>query len=296
MKKFILLLAMVISISQIKAQIMPSARYYYFPKFDSTQKEWEFMNNTMFNSEFLFTWGSYMNEKDRSFRLNGIVEVLKTSNSSVFINLSNELNANTLNDVSFNPRTTSWEENIGYIYNAEGYQLLLGGFHRCKHEVDNSDVPAGDEPDPTYNPEKRIIILSGFRGGVAKEFNISSDFTNKSQSDIEFYGYSADLRTPKVNTEIDWDKLVSTWRFTTRFDYNVIKNFNLYTRANTALYFMNSIEQTYQLELGFFFKGKASAWEVYLLHEKSFDELAFLIPNTTRFTGLGVRLRTNDAF
>lgn len=162
------------------AQIMPSNNFKFKPEiFDSLQLRgnklvenvYGFGVNSYFNSEFQVTSNSYKNEKDRIFRLNGVIEIFKSKRDIILLSLNNELNANSLNDISFNPRQAIWEENLVYLHNLGKFNnkhfiYNINLFHRCKHDIDNLDPANSDVPDLTANLSKRVVILTGLTSGL----------------------------------------------------------------------------------------------------------------------------------
>lgn len=291
---------------------MPSNNFKYRPQiFDEIlfrdSNSTNFLTNTHFNTEFIISNNSYQNEKDRIYRLNGALEIYSTFRDMLLFNLSNELNANSLNDIAFNPRQTIWEENLTYLHNFGTYhnKQFMGNisfFHRCKHEVDNTDRPAGDAPSPDYEPTKRVIILTGVNTGLTisnKDYHnnqngekIKNDFRYIGKFDLEYYFYSSDIRQPKTEIEFDWNDLIASSRFNFRLDYNIYKDIQIFNGTELTLFWFKKLgaKINHKIELGTSIKGKKLGLDVYFVNQFMFDELAFVTQNPTLFYGMGVRL------
>ena len=313
--KFTLLLIFVLSINSINiiAQIMPSNNFKYKPQiFDSLDhnlnyRNFGYLTNTYFNAEFLITNNSFRNEKDRIYRLNGILEVYRNNRDIIAFNLSNELNANSLNDIGFNPRQSIWEENLTYLhnfgtYNSKYYMANVSLFHRCKHEIDNSDSPDGDAPKPNYTPTKRVIILTGINTGLTisnTKYQISkgevvheNKFRFFVKADIEYYLNKSDIRQPNDSINYDWSNLIASSRINMRLNYNIYKDINIFNSNELTLFWFKEVgaKSNYKVELGGSIQTKGMNFDVFFINQYLFDELAFVNQNPTNFIGLGVRL------
>ena len=313
-----LLLVLFVNSYNIIAQIMPSNNFKYKPQiFDSLDNNLNYRNfgyltNTYFNAEFLLTNNSFRNEKDRVYRLNGILEVYRNNRDIIAFNLSNELNANSLNDIGFNPRQSIWEENLTYLhnfgtYNSKYYMANVSLFHRCKHEVDNSDSPEGDATKPDYIPTKRVIILTGINTGLTVsntryQINKGEDiknqeiYTNKLRyfikGDLEYYLFSSDIRQPNDSITYDWSNLIASSRINLRLNYNIYKDIHIFNSNELTLFWFKEVgaKSNYKIEIGSSIQTKGISLDVFFINQYIFDELAFINQNPSNFIGLGVRL------
>lgn len=309
---FKLILQFSVSPIELHSQIMSSNTFKYKPQiFDEIlfrdSNSTNFLTNTHFNTEFIISNNSFQNEKDRIYRLNGALEIYSSYRDMLLLNFSNELNANSLNDIALNPRQSIWEENLTYLHNFGTYQnkQFMGNisfFHRCKHEVDNTDSPAGDAPSPDYEPTKRVIILTGVNTGLTisnKDFHINqngnkikNDFRYVGKFDLEYYFYSSDIRQPRTEIEFDWNNLIASSRFNFRLDYNIYKDIHIFNGTELTLFWFKKLgaKINHKIELGTSIKGKKLGLDVYFVNQFMFDELAFVTQNSTLFFGVGVRL------
>lgn len=279
------------------------------------ENSYGFGTNNYFSTEILLSNNSYRNEKDRIFRLNGVIEIFKSKRDIVLISLNNEINANSLNDISFNPRQAIWEENLIYLHNLgkfnnKHFMYNINLFHRCKHDIDNLDPSNSDIPNLEANLSKRVIILTGISTGLTitnspyfynninlnNDTNISNISKNKfryfSKIEFEYYINKSDYRYPQTEIEYDWNKLVLGNRFNFRIDYEIQNNYNIFTKTDfTLLFFEKSQTRTnYNFEVGTNYIGQNIAFELFFTKQFLFDELVFVNQNSTQFYGLGIRL------
>ena len=69
-----------------------------------------------------------------------MVEIARWNGTSSLFALGGvELDADTRNDISFNPRGAFWEEGVMFAHQGTKYDWQLGAIYRCRHDVDNGD-------------------------------------------------------------------------------------------------------------------------------------------------------------
>jgi len=160
--------------------------------------------------------GSYEGDQDWQFRLHGYIEPYRfgsDSNATVTTSLQfhHELTANPYNDLGFNPRTARWEEQLLVHVRIAPFTLQGGWFHRCKHEIDNSERP-DDVMDPTYVPIRRALIISGPMVTGVSPALATPIGTIRAQLGGEWYVVNEDYRTPDSITTGSWNGLqASVW-------------------------------------------------------------------------------------
>lgn len=238
-----MLFSIIIFCNNSIAQIMPSNNFKFRPDiFDSLQlrgnklveNSYGFGVNSYFNSEILVNNNSYKNEKDRIFRLNGIIEIFKSKRDIILLSLNNELNANSLNDISFNPRQAIWEENLVYLHNLGKFNnkhfiYNVSLFHRCKHDIDNLDPANSDIPNLEANLTKRVIILTGLTTGLTISNN-------------PFY-YNSNFQSKNINNKTEDDVLDIE-------DINNVKNKNILT--DTVTHYKNKFRYFSKVEFEYY--------------------------------------------
>ena len=284
------------------SQLLVSQNMRYLPKFDSNYNR-GYLANSFFNTEALITNGSYQGDKDKIYRIIGGLEIYRNEESVLWMSLGNELDANSKNNISFNPRQSIWEEALNYSAKFKSSVVNIGLFYRCKHEIDNSDAPSGDTSSAGYIPIKRVLILNGLNLGFSKDNDLGGGFNLKTNYEIEYYFVPDDYRqkTAEAYVKPDWNQLTSVFKLNARLNYMLLQKVEPYLRLkgdlfmftrNTTAYYKNN----YGVELGLSILGIQSDFDFFLIHESIFDELAFLVPNSSKYTGIGIRLRGNNFF
>ena len=206
--------ALLISAASLQAQIKPSRSVFNEPL--DNQLPAGAAADAWFAAEAFRGGGSYEGEQDWQFRLHGYIEPYRFgSDSSSIVTTSlqfhHELTANPYNDLGFNPRTARWEEQLLVHVRLAPFTLQGGWFHRCKHEIDNSERP-DDIKDPAYEPTRRVLIISGPTiTGVSPEVHTPVG-TIRAQLGGEWYVVNEDYRTPDSVTTGLWNGLqASVW-------------------------------------------------------------------------------------
>jgi hypothetical protein len=135
-------------------------------------------------------------------RLGGNLDVYRfNSTQSIRFSIMHQLQANTLNDISFNPRMAIWEERVemNNLFNTE-IELSAGIFHRCKHNIDNLDGEINDKPNPLL-AQSRVIIQSGISAALLTPFySLSKDIALMAYFRPEFFLISSDYIFPENST------------------------------------------------------------------------------------------------
>jgi len=260
----------------------------------------EFFENNSFSAELGRGGNSFGGEMDWSFKLIGLSEIYRISEkSSVFFLLGHELNSNPYNDIAFNPRKATWEENIVLNYDLNDIIFQLSIFHRCKHDIDNTDSPRDDIPNNTYNPTKRVLILNGLGFGLPEMHLKAGEYWTFNLSALaEYYVLARDYRQPSFETDT-WQNAKGAFRLNALALHNIGEKwqlrFNLYwatmlinTHENS---FYNTLNNDYRFEMAMSRKGRKNAIDFFFSYEKLFDEVGYINPHQTDFWHIGLRLR-----
>ena len=193
----------------VSAQIKPSRSVFNEP-LDKTI-ETGAAADAWFAAEAYRGWGSLQGEQDWQFRLHGYIEPYRfgsdsTSNVTTTLQFHHELTANPFNDLGFNPRTARWEEQLLVHVRIAPLTLQGGWFHRCKHEIDNTEPP-DDIKDPTYQPTRRVLILSGPTVIAVSPILATPIGTIRLQAGGEWYMVNEDYRDPDSLQTGSWNGL-----------------------------------------------------------------------------------------
>ncbi len=212
--RVLLCCALFASFQCLQAQIKPSRSVFNEP-LDKLLPPGA-VADAWFAAEAFRGGGSYEGDQDWQFRLHGYIEPYRFGDDSLAtvttsLQFHHELTANPYNDLGFNPRTARWEEQLLVHVRLAPFTIQAGWFHRCKHEIDNSERP-DDVADPTYEPTRRALIVSGpMVTGVSPSITTPIG-TIRAQLGGEWYVVNEDYRTPDSVTTGSWNGLqASVW-------------------------------------------------------------------------------------
>lgn len=90
-----------------------------------------------------FVFGPYLaGDDDHAWHheIGGFLELLRTPRTSLLVTTQIEFIADPHNEIDFNPRAIFWEEGLVLTRRLRGFDLQVGYYHRCKHDIDNLDL------------------------------------------------------------------------------------------------------------------------------------------------------------
>jgi len=300
---FALLLSLFTLHSPLYNQIKPSRGLLVEPLDKRTAPG--LMSSTWFAGSFQRGWGSYEEEQAWQFRLHGIVEPYRfgsDSNASVTTSLQfhHELTSSTLNDLGFNPRTARWEEQLNVHIATSPLTIQAGVFHRCKHDIDNSEPP-NDDTSVVYEPIKRTLILTGFAASASTHPLTTFIGTMRISGGGEYYFTSEDYRTPESSTTGTWRDIKGALWFRGEDRVVVSQNVHVIGSYYISFPFFASrngaaddvlVPHEARAELVAAFLGSQGAIEAVFSADHTFDEVAFIVPQPTTVFQVGVRFRS----
>jgi hypothetical protein len=207
--------------------------------------------------------------------------------------VSHLLQANSLNDIGFNPRSARWEEQLVLLWRRKQWSFYGGLLHFCKHEIDNADPPNTDEPVVGYQPTKRVIILHGPFGGLRYQHQWTSAWQGAAEVRAFFFAIAKDYRI-RGNDEFRWSRLRTAVavRFRLLWHGGLLRKFGelSYRLAMFQAPLMGRHE--YRIEIGGAPLALPIAFVVY--GEQLFDDLSRPFPHPSRSIGVGVRWVANE--
>lgn len=164
-----------------------------------------------FAAEAFRGWESYQDEQAWQYRMHGGIEPFRfgedsTATITTSLQFHTELTASSKNDLGFNPRTARWEEMLLVHLRTSPLTIQAGWFHRCKHEIDNSEPP-NDVADPDYEPTRRVLIVSGPMATAVSPALTTSLGRIRLMGGAEWYAVHEDYRTPDSVRTGSWDGL-----------------------------------------------------------------------------------------
>lgn len=206
---------------------------------------------------------------------------------------SHLLQANSLNDIGFNPRGARWEEQVLLLWQGSPWKLYGGLLHFCKHEIDNADPPDTDEPVVGYQPTKRVIILHGpFAGG---QYRHTWGMRWAVELEGRVYGFviAQDYRI-RGTDELRWRRLRGSLAaralLGARFEH--FRSFVQLTYRLAWFWAPGMLRHEYRGELGV----RVATLPIALCGygEYLFDDLARPFPHPSRSFGIGLRWVGNE--
>ena len=245
--------------------------------------------------------GSLGGEQAWQFRTHVQVEPYRFTDSTSTIQLTTsieahqELTANPLNDISFNPRAMRWEEFFWFHVGLPDVSMRAGFVHRCKHDIDNLGGADEDNPTSPLLAEQRTVILTGPTLAATMAPVVSAVGTTTIAAGAEFYLNASDNRTPR-SSAASWNAMQGTSWMRMRHAYAVSRTLDLSATAYVALPWFSSrtgsdgiVPYEARAELAISARGQSARMELALVAERQFDEIAFTMPQQTSYVGLCVR-------
>ncbi len=232
----------------------------------------------------IYRWNEYMHCSFRAFQ---------------------ELSANERNDIHFNPRAVQWEEELALrgLFPVGSMHSALILFHRCKHDVDNSDQEQQDLTIPGL-VQKRTVILSGIALSESTDpgafFDRQSAWDASVELRAEYYSNHHDYRYPEVTFGYSWEQARAALMGTASLSYDLSSNWTLAARLHASELFFASAPNRpsaqgmfSRFELQLWMKGKAANVALCLMNERMFDEIVRISADATNTLCIGLRVCPN---
>jgi hypothetical protein len=214
-----------------------------------------------------------------------------------------EMLANSMNDISFNPRSMQFEENISYEFHASRAGAFeVGLSYRCKHDIDNTD-PANSDVTPLIdsNTQKRVLILGSIYAveearmslldvlGVSDAY-VPADFYLR----LDVYPLREDNRFPSNANGTSWSNVLGSLTVNMRIDIVPLSLLTIYLDANETQFIERgsffSQDNNARLEVGFHFNGAVGGIDAFASFEHLFDDLSVPIPRASNTVSVGLRI------
>lgn len=259
-----------------------------------------FMASTAFLGELQRGSGSLGGDQAWNIKIGGTAELYRWSGATLVFTAATELAANPYNDLGFNPRTAVWEEQLFVQAAAGAWTWQAGIFHRCKHEIDNTDPPNADTPTVGYKPVKRVLINSGIQAAVAAPVVTVGNVNIRTYVRGEWYAVHHDYRTPHNDEERSWERLRAALMAGVRADIALADGVQAYARlwsagvlfgAEPSGGIQTGLEFNARPEAGVSLTGPGGAFDLFAAYERYFDEPASLVPAPSTVVYIGIRGR-----
>ncbi len=225
--------------------------------------------------------------------------------ASLSLQCGQELLANERNDIGYNPRAIVWEENLCLSGLLSGFSSssTLRVFHRCKHDIDNSDREENDVIEPGF-VQKRTLILGGL--SLSRElfsdavFDASSKWSCNASIAAEYYAYKSEYRYPLVQFSNAWSAANGSVMINASLGYKlglrsavVCRVYSSETSFSAANNHPAAMGNCSRFELGYRLEGEQSAFTIALVNERLFDEIVRISADPTNTWSVMIALRPN---
>lgn len=262
----------------------------------------------MGGAEMYRSWGSYQHEQAWQLRVHAVVEPyrfidVEDSNAIQWtssLEFHQELTANPMNDIGFNPRTARWEEQLLIHASGSWWSARAGWFHRCKHDIDNTESP-NDAEQPDYSPVRRTLILSGPSLGALTQPITSGDWSFRLAGGAEWYVVNDDYRSPSTSLTGSWTGMQGALWFRGDATVTVATHFLVGARYYISLpWFSNRygapndivVPHDARAELFGTLFSHVAAMDIVVSAEHTFDEVAYLNAMPSTYLQIGLRFRS----
>lgn len=230
-------------------------------------------------------FGSEAESMSSNIRFGGLFEFYRWEKTSLDFTLSFELTADPYNEISFNPRSARWQEELFLSTKESWGTWAIGLMHRCKHEVDNFDPEDSLKGEPTY----RVLLSTGPYFSFQKEILLNS-FTIDYLLRADYLPLSGDWRWAENEQSPDWDDLFAELSFAFRIEHKTSKFMNIYLKNwFNSMHFSTSTEFNIRSEFGAKFFQSKNKMEIYAAYESLYDDLIINIPRPSNVIYLGFR-------
>lgn len=288
----------------VVAQIRPSRSWSVEPL--ATHNERGLFPSTIGSIEIARGYSSINNDQAWQYRLHMMSEVYRFTDMSDDVQLTSsisfhhELTANPYNDISFNPRTVRWEEQVSIHAGYRGWLVSGGIVHRCKHDIDNLFGPHEESPTSPA-PIQRTVIVTGPTAQItAPAYNTIAGTVGLSGG-LEWYAFNVSdnraLASPLLGS---WASMQgAAWLRASLL--NGLSQ-STYIRASywaSIPWFSSRYtgpgdkpflhEAHAEVALGM--KGASASLEMWFAAEHLFDDVSTVGSGPTSFGQLGIRLR-----
>jgi hypothetical protein len=267
---------------------------------DDTTGAGQFLPHAQFAAEVQAGFGSAQGEQAWNVKLVGLLEFYRWGKRSALIGFSgHELAANPYNNISFNPRGVFWEESVLFLTRRPTFDWHLGGFFRCRHELDNAEPPSDRIPRAGYTPTSRLVILAGVQGGLtSREIPLSRRAKLRGFIRVEGYAFTSDERTPHATEGPNWEGAIGATFLGGRSRYEISPSLAMYASGwGSVMYFDRDRsggatihpELNARLESGLRVVGARGGMAFYAAVERFFDDLSRPAPQRSTVLYVGVR-------
>lgn len=293
------MLGLFLTTAPLTAQVAVMRNYFPAPLEDTTYQK-AFFGKLAFSAEGSRGFGSALGEQAWNIKYVGFVELYRFSKqAAIGGSLAHELTANPHNEIRFHMRGAIWNETLAYFHNLKPLTLEVGLTHHCRHEIDNTVPPDELAVIASYQPTRRLIVLTGPYVSVQSNWLGKSNVKSRFYSRLNIYTYYVDGRRPQENREQSLDDVRASAMVGFRLNYSINEKAQLYSRGwFNPVYFIRDkpLKNNLRMEVGGELPGKRGSFELFAAFEYFFDDMSRPYPLPSNVISVGIRGRSPELF
>ena len=284
--------------SSLSAQILPSRNLPAMPLAD-TGRDFGTMARSHFSGEFMRGVGSAGEDRAWDATIGGFADLYRWGGGGALrARFSEEMLANTHNNINFKPRSIQFEENLSGVFHTRTFDWEAGLTYRCKHDIDNTESPTSSVmPTIDSMPLERVVILGGLYGVISPApIALSPRVTLTGFARADYYVVHSDRRDPSSATEVGmlWSDIRASAMLDARLDYAVSNRHTIYTSEwiapVVAIGGTPRVNANARTEAGMHIPGTVGAVDFFVSYEHHFDDLSIPTPRTSNVVSVGMRV------
>lgn len=293
------MLSLLLATAPLSAQVSVMRNYFPAPLEDTTYQK-GFFGKLAFSAEGSRGFGSSLGEQAWNIKYVGFIELYRFSkHSAIGGSLAHEFTANPHNEIRFHMRGAIWNESVAYFHKLKGLTLEAGITHHCRHEIDNTVPPDELAVLPSYQPTRRLIVLTGPYVSLQSNWLGKNNFKTRFYSRLNLYTYYVDGRRPQENVEQSLDYVRASAMAGFRLNYSLNEKAQLYARGwVNPVYFIRDkpFKTNLRMETGGGLPGKRGSFELFAAFEHFFDDMSRPYPLPSNVFSVGIRGRSLELF
>ncbi|MGL1935939.1 MAG: hypothetical protein OCD01_13000 [Fibrobacterales bacterium] len=255
-----------------------------------------FLSATHYSAEANRGFGSTGQEYYWDLKFNALIEFYNWGSVKLGLIGSNELSANPYSDISFNPRSSNWNERIVVFVDHGMLTSEWGVTHQCKHDVDNHGTAERGDVTGIIGGN-RVIVLTSIHGGATMRSTFwAGKMTIDSHIRFNHYILSVDEIVGDTTQALDWGTIQQSLHLGARGAYSVFKDNALYLNSWVNPIRMegaSDIQLPFHIESGLSLVGHAAHLDIYYSYEHYFDDGMNPWSQTSNVYSLGLRIRSS---
>jgi hypothetical protein len=235
------------------------------------------------------------------------VELYQWQSSSLLAVSGMQLNADTRNEISFNPSGVTWEEHLVYATRGSSLNWQLGFAQRCRHDVDNLDIK-----EATGEAQQRTLIYSSISGKLVPSLlTLSNAIHLRSWFSGDLYVISQDYRLPKSTSSVlpnverlAWSaggnaELGSSNKHAIGAYLNIALHLSAFGDTTGILRKFSTIDRLHldaRIETGIMISGRGGNFRLFAGFDELSDDGAMPTPERNNYFFIGFRITGRDMF